>query len=185
MIDRLHRQPDLESVLNAAVVDAVALHGAEFGNLQLRCADGTLVIVAHAGLSQSFLESFGRVALDDGTACARAARERKTVLIEDVEQDQDFRSFLKFARGARFRSVVSSPLVLANRSCLGVISVHFAMPHLPSLIEIDTFEAYCKEAAEHLAKTIGTADRTETAERFYAGLLSVADKTQKASFARG
>jgi GAF domain-containing protein len=171
MIKRLQMQPDLESALNAAVADAVALHGAEFGNIQLCCADGTLVIVAHSGLPQSFLKSVGHVKLDDGSAWGRAVQEGRTILMQDVAKDLEFRPFLPLARNAGFRSILSSPLISTQGSRVGVLSVHFAMPHAPSPIEISTMEAYCKSAADYFAGKIEKIDLTKTAEQLHKGLL--------------
>jgi GAF domain-containing protein len=173
MIERLHRQHDLESALHMAIVDAVALHGAEFGCIQLCRRDESLMIVAHQGLSQSFLESFGRVAPDDGTACARARRERKTILIRDVENDDEFRPFIDFARSARFRSVISSPLMVISGSCVGVLSVHFSLPHVPREIEITALEAYCQAATDYFIIQTRGGDLREHAERLHTRLLQL------------
>src|SRR4249919_2712762 len=50
MVARLRRHQDLRSTLDPAISDAVSLHGGEFGNIQLRMPDGSLLMVGHTGL---------------------------------------------------------------------------------------------------------------------------------------
>ena len=86
----------IESILD----DTVALHGAEYGDLQLR--DGNaLLIVAQRNLPKEFLETFRKVRPEHGSACARALATRTTVVIRDVEQDPEYASFREAARQAR------------------------------------------------------------------------------------
>jgi GAF domain-containing protein len=150
MVSRLKSQPDLSLALETAVRDIVALHGAEFGNLQLAADDGSLWIVAHQGLDGTFMDAFARVDPVEGTACARSWRDRVTVFLHDVSTDKDFQPFIAIARQAGFRAVISSPLVSSDDEVVGIISAHFAHPKVPTEIEIRALEAYCRELTDNL-----------------------------------
>jgi hypothetical protein len=117
MLTRLEAQQDLRSVLNAALRDVVSLHGAEFGNIRLCDGNGGLVMVAQSRLSGQFAASLGRVDLESGTACARAAREGRTVFVADAGGDPNFAPFLSSARKAAASASRRriSPMVIAPR----------------------------------------------------------------------
>jgi GAF domain-containing protein len=150
MLHRLRAARGLDHMLQVALQDVVALHGAERGNLQLVNDHGQLVIVAQSGLTQAFLKCFENVEPNTGTICARAARERKTVLVPDVEQDAAFAPYLSIARSVPFRSVLSSPLLTAQGECIGIASVHFANRFTPTSLEVSSLEAYCLALARAL-----------------------------------
>jgi GAF domain-containing protein len=144
------------------VTDVVALHGAEFGNAQL-VDSSVLRIVSAYRLPADFLSALGEVSLKADTVCARAARDRKVVVVPDIELDETFAPFLPAARAAGFRAVVSAPLV-DSVGVFGVVSAHFARPHSPSAIELETLAAYCAQACPHLRKLHATASLRERQE---------------------
>ena len=150
MIARLKKEPDLSLALQTAVRDIVALHGAEFGNVQLVGDDGDLWIVGHKGLSGPFFARAAHVSAGAGTVCARALRLGKTMSVANVLEDEAFRPFIDLARDAGFRAVISSPLISAAGERIGVISAHFASPKTPTDIEKSTLESYCLQLASHL-----------------------------------
>lgn len=57
MTRRLDEQSDFDSAVRVVLGDAAALHGAEFGNVQLRAGE-ELVIVAQRGFKKPFLDFF-------------------------------------------------------------------------------------------------------------------------------
>ena len=115
---RLHVTRTFEEAIATILDDVIALHGAEYGNVQLPARD-ELVIVAQRGLTEGFLKTFKRVKKGDGCACGRALRLRRTVVIGDVEEDAEFSTFLKDARAAGFRAVQSTPFLQATDCCSG------------------------------------------------------------------
>ncbi len=60
MLERLHQQQTFEGAVATLLHDVVALHGAEFGDVQLPVGD-ELVIVAQIGFGPDFLTPFKRV----------------------------------------------------------------------------------------------------------------------------
>ena len=92
MTQRLQSQRSFEAATETLLNDVVALHGAEYGDLQLLVGND-LILVAHRGLSVPFLRAFRRVTPGDGCACGRALREGRTVVVVDVTKDPDYAAF--------------------------------------------------------------------------------------------
>lgn len=174
MLQRLRAANGLEEMLQVALADVVALHGAERGNIQLFDTQQRLVLVRQSGLSSAFLLAFERVAIDHGAVCARAARQQKTVFVEDIETDAEFAPYRSIARSVPFRSVLSSPLSTGPDGCIGVISVHFANRFAPTALELHSLEAYCVELAKKLTQQCHGASLRSVAESLSARLLAQA-----------
>jgi len=170
---RLHAADTFEDVVETVLDDTIALLGAEYGNVQLPVGD-ELVIVAQRGLSARFLNAFRRVTKDDGTACGRALRLRKTVVIRDVEKDAEFAAFLRDAKAAGFRAVQSTPFFTSDGLLLGIVSTHFANAHEPTAIEIKTLQAYSVVAAEYAYRLLGTSMLAAKAEQMNGKLYASA-----------
>ena len=170
LVARLQAQRDLSSILQTACRDTVALHGAEFGHVQL--VDGDALLLVHGeGFSQAFIQAVGRVGIDDGTVCARAWRLRRTIHVPDVSDDPAFAPYLSFAIEAGFRAVLSSPIISSRGEVVGVISSHFANPKVPTAIELHTRESYCRELADHLLSCSSAAALATEARRMNDALM--------------
>ncbi len=153
MRQRLIAARTFERTVSVIMDDVIALHGAEFGNIQLLLAN-ELIIVAQRGFHRPFLKAFARTKKDDPCACGRVLKTHQTVIISDVKRDADFAPFRKIAREAGFRAVQSSPLLMKSGRLIGVISTHFANVHEPTKIEMDTLAEYSVFAAERLAELV-------------------------------
>ena len=160
---RLFESKTFEAVIATVLRDATALLGAEYGNVQLPIGN-ELVIVAQRGLSAAFLRTFWRVKKEDGSACGRALRLRAPVMISDVEGDREFATFLKDARTAGFRAVLSTPFFTSDGLLLGVVSTHFANAHEPTLIELRALQVYSTIAAERAFQLLGSISLAEKAK---------------------
>lgn len=78
------------AVLKAVLNSTLAVVGTGMGNVQLTDpARGGLRIEQHTGLTADFVDFFAHVG-EDGTACARAARDVTQVTVHDVESDPVF-----------------------------------------------------------------------------------------------
>ena len=170
---RLQATRTFEEAIATILDDIIALHGAEYGNVQLPIGD-ELAIVAQRGLTEAFLKAFKRVKKGDGCACGRALRLGRTVVIRDVEDDAEFAAFLKEARAAAFRAVQSTPFFTSDGLLLGIASTHFANVHEPTRIEIKTLQSYSVIAAEHayqlLGNTLLATKAEQMSETLYASL---------------
>ena len=154
MTQRLLARRTFESAAEAVLNDVVALHGAEYGDLQLVVGD-ELVIVAQQGLSDAFLRAFRRVRKTDGCACGRAWRTGTTVVVADVTKDVDYAGNRGDAAAAGYRAVQSTPIVTRDGTMLGLISTLFVNAHEPTPIEMETLARYSRVAADHLAALLG------------------------------
>lgn len=162
---RLWRNRNPAEGLEVMLDSAMALLGADMGNLQLY-SDGVLKIAAHRGLGADFLDAFREVRTEDPPACARTLRTGKPVLIEDVVVDAEFAPLLPTAHAAGYRAVHSTPLISRDGEPLGVISAYFRNPHRPDEQDLQAFELYAREAVSFLER--GKADEAlrESEARF-------------------
>jgi GAF domain-containing protein len=133
----------LKIVLDAAI----ALHGARFGNVQLyRGTD--LSIACQSGFKEPFLRTFARVSVDDDSACGRAMREGRSIVIEDVETEAEYAPLRAVAAEAGFRAVQSTPMVTSGGIFVGMISTHFSQPHVPSKHDMVLIGIYARLLAD-------------------------------------
>jgi GAF domain-containing protein len=171
MTQRLQAQRSFEAAIETLLTDVVALHGAEYGDLQLLVGD-ELVLIAHRGLSAPFLRAFRRVDKADGCACGRALREGRTIVVADVMQDPDYAEFRSEAEAAGYRAVQSTPLTTSRGRVLGMVSTLFANVHEPTPIELDTLARYSRIAADYLETLIGADALAAEAQRMNAALYA-------------
>jgi GAF domain-containing protein len=149
MLRRLHNLSSFENAAHTVLDDAIALHGAELGNVQLKAGDD-LVIVAQRGFKRPFLEFFRRVTTKDECACGRALRTGDTAIVPDIETDG--RDAL---RAAKVKSVMTTPLLSSRGVIVGAVSAHFVRSHTPTLIEVQTLKSYSMAAADYLLELLG------------------------------
>ena len=151
---RLWRRDSLESGLEEVLRTVKSLTNADKGNVQLVNADGnTLSIVAQEGFDPAFIATFDQLPIDDRrAACGRALTQGRTVVIEDVVQDEAYEPFHEIARHSGYRAVISVPLFAADGSRLGAISVHFREPHRPSEAEMRRLQLYCRQASDFIQR---------------------------------
>jgi GAF domain-containing protein len=147
MIERVSAAPTFEQAIRTILDDVIALHGSEFGNVQLAAGD-QLVIAAQQGFFGPFLTTFRRVSKDDDSACGRAIPRGQQIVIADVETDEAYAPFRKIAAEAGYRAVQSTPLLTSTRILVGVVSTHFTVPHTPTTIEMQTLEEYSIAASD-------------------------------------
>lgn len=171
MSQRLHASRTFEDAIRRILIDVVALHGAEFGNIQMPTGGG-LVIVDQHGLDVDFLRSFRKVRSEDGCACARALKEGRPVIVIDIEMDDAYAPFRTAARRVGYRSVQSTPILSNGGTLIGVISTLFANVHTPTPIEMNTVSLYSRLAAERLVPLLEgqeiSAKAQELHEKLYA-----------------
>jgi PAS domain S-box-containing protein len=160
--NRLVRQgSDHAGNLNAVVDTAIAITGADKGNLQLLASTtGELTIAAQRGFEAPFLNFFASVR-DDASACAAAMRSGEQVVVEDVRDSKIFagQPSREVMLDAGAYAVISTPLMASTGNPLGMISTHFAMPHHPSERELRLTDLLARQTADYLERK--QADETE------------------------
>ncbi|MFE7835766.1 ANTAR domain-containing protein [Streptomyces sp. NPDC057474] len=116
-------------VLSAVLSQALAVVGTDMGNVQIADrAEGGLRIERHTGHTADFVDFFAHVG-EEGTACAKAARDVAQVTVQDVATDPVFteeaRAAILHAGGRACHSV---PLTTSSGLCVGMVSAHLERP---------------------------------------------------------
>ena len=139
---------ELQPILEAALRTASAMQGTSMGLLSLYDAgQSRLTPKASVGLNAEFLESFR--AAPEGLGASRAClRERKRVVVQDVDVDPLYEKHRDAARQVGFRSVHSTLLVTRGGAPLGVLSTFFPAPGAPSDREMEFVDLCARHAAD-------------------------------------
>ena len=151
LVNRLLGCDDLQTCLEEVLDAALALMEAELGNVRL--LDPTtrqLRIAAQRGFGPEYLEHFSSVGANSGEVCARAAQQRKRVIVEDMQTDPQFASYRATAAAEGFRGVQSTPIMSRRGELLGVLSTYFRDPQRPSERALRMIDLYARQAAEFL-----------------------------------
>jgi PAS domain S-box-containing protein len=173
---RLQTAPDLNAALVEILQSCIRLMRADFGNVQLYDAERKVLrLAALHGFDEPFVETFRVVSADDDTACGRSIRTGKRVMIEDVEQDELFAPYRKFAAAAEYRSVQSTPLYDREGALLGVMSTHWREPHRPSEQDLLTLDLYARQAINFIIRARAEAASRESERRTQEHAAELAD----------
>jgi PAS domain S-box-containing protein len=168
----LWRARSLSDGLDEILTAIIALLGADKGNIQLLDAQGSVLsIVVQRGFEPDFLEFFREVSATDNSACGRALRSGQRIVIEDVETDGPYAPLRSLARAAGYRSVISTPLMSAGGTALGMVSTHFGSIHRPSQQELRRFDLYIRQASDFIQRCKLEQDLRQSEEA-----LRVADR---------
>ena len=150
---RLWRARSLDEGLDEMLAAVIALLGADKGNVQLLNDTGdTLRIVTQRGFGRDFLDFFREVSASDDSACGRALRSSQRIIVEDVEREEFFAPYRPAARAAGYRAVISSPLLGADGTSLGIISTHFRDPHRPDAQQLSRLDLYLRQATDFIQR---------------------------------
>jgi len=157
---------DIASIIERLLSRSLELTGTVLGNVQLMdWRAGFLTIEAQRGFKQNFLDTFRSVRARDGSVCARATRDRSSVIVEDVLADHEFAPFRDIADDAGFRAVQSTPLITSHGAFLGVVSTHFASLHRPTDIEVRSVQIAATRAADAIIKLRALQTRNRAQSR--------------------
>lgn len=139
-------QPALQAILDTAV-EAQEAH---FGLVWLHePGTGELVARASRGFSEGSLAEFARIRPGpDGGCAGNAFARRSRWAIEDIESDPGFAPYREAARRAGFRAAHSTPIVTRAEELLGVISVHYRQPRLPTRRDMQMADMCACHAAD-------------------------------------
>jgi GAF domain-containing protein len=122
---------DFKAALQAALDLAIAIAGAEMGNIQLLDGKaGSLRIAASRGFYTPFLRFFASVDGHANSACAAAMTSRMRIIVNDVATNYLFvgTPALEVMLAAGARAVHSTPMVSRNGRLIGVLSTHWRRP---------------------------------------------------------
>jgi GAF domain-containing protein len=124
---------ELRRALNEVLESAVAIAGANMGNIQLLDAEtGDLRIVVHLGFPDWWINYWDGVTIGRG-ACGTALEKGKRVIVADVETNPIFvgKDSLEIQLRAGVRAVQSTPIMSTSGKPLGMFSTHYRKPGQP------------------------------------------------------
>jgi PAS domain S-box-containing protein len=162
------RKGNLEPVLLEIVDAAIAISGADFGNIQLLDAKSAdLRIVAQRGFSDWWLEFWNSVSRGHGV-CGTALERGERVIVEDVESSPIFEGTpaLEIQRRAGVRAVQSTPLVSRSGKPLGMFSTHWRNPGRPGERSLRLLDLLARHAADITERAQNEQALRQTEERF-------------------
>ncbi|HVY05612.1 MAG TPA: ATP-binding protein [Burkholderiales bacterium] len=140
---------ELHEILDATML----LMEGDLGNIQLYDpAHRTLTIVAQRGFRPELITAIGRVTIDNQTAGARCLRERKRVVIRDVNADADYAPYRKFAAMAGFRAIQATPVTGRDGEFLGALLTQLREPRDFSTREMRVLDLYSRQAADAIVR---------------------------------
>ena len=158
---------NLESVLGEIVEAAIAISGADFGNLQLLNPESSdLHIAAQRGFPTWWLDSWKRAAKGQGT-CGTALERGERVIVEDVQQSPIFvgTPALEIQLKAGVRAVQSTPLVSRSGKPLGMFSTHYKTPHRPDDRALRLLDLLARQAADIIERAQAEEALRQSEER--------------------
>ncbi|MCC4767158.1 GAF domain-containing protein [Methanosarcina sp. DH1] len=144
------REGNLEPVLVEIVDAAIAISGADFGNIQLLDPESSeLKIVASRGFPKWWLDFWNSVSVGKGT-CGTALGRKERVIVEDVEQSPIFvgTPALEIQLKAGIRAVQSTPIVSRSGKPLGMFSTQYKKPHKPDKDTLQMLDLLALSAAD-------------------------------------
>lgn len=96
----------------------------------------TLTVKASMGLGEAAVADLSKIRPGEG-CCGLAFADQRRVIIADFEKAEPFKDFLPWARANGIGSVYSTPFSDADLNVMGVLTVYFAQPHMPSQREME------------------------------------------------
>jgi PAS domain S-box-containing protein len=146
---------NLTPVLTEIVDAAIAISGADFGNIQMLDPNSSeLRIVAQRGFPQWWLDYWNTVSKGRGT-CGTALERLERVIIEDVERSPIFAGTpaLEIQLKAGVRAVQSTPLLSRSGTPLGMFSTHYRTPQRPDPHTLALLDLLARQVADIIART--------------------------------
>jgi two-component sensor histidine kinase/membrane protein implicated in regulation of membrane protease activity len=151
----VRERTDVNECLNEVLETAIAISGADKGNVQLfNMSSDALTIAAQRGFKDAFLTYFENVHDVASSACAAAMRSAAQVIVEDVLTSEVFvgQPSQKVLLDADVRAVISAPLTSSTGQLLGMVSTHFSKPHRPSERQLYFVELLTRQTADYLER---------------------------------
>jgi len=152
------RDGNLDQVLGEIVDAAIAISGADFGNVQVLDAEtGDLKIAAQRGFPAWWIHFWDRVAEGRGV-CGTALGHGARVVVEDIEHGALFDApALDIQRRAGVRAVQSTPVVGRSGKPLGMLSTHYKHPTRPGNDTLRMLDLLARQAADILERASAEA----------------------------
>lgn len=144
--------PARAAYFDGLVDEAIAVTGADMGNLQLVDTTGALRIAASRGFDIPFLAFFAVVHGNDFSACGTALKEADRIVVPDVERSPIFAGQRSgdVLREAGVRAVQSTPLRGRAGNLVGMISTHWHSAWVPNDDRLKRLDSMIGRAASEI-----------------------------------
>jgi len=140
---RAELRATLYEILDAAML---VLQG-KFGNIELYDpVRGVLEIVAQRGFREEFIKALATVPINTDLAGARAIRNRKRIIIPDVDEDPEYEPFRTLAANAGYRAIQATPMLSRDGEVLGALVTHLPEVRDLSAHELQVLDLYSRQA---------------------------------------
>lgn len=150
---QLWRAHTLQDGLQEMLAASLELLGTDMGHVRLRDASrDVLLIAAHRGFDQKYIDAFHESPVGETSASARALRTGERCIIEDVEADAAYAPLRPVARAAGFRAVQSTPLMSHAGQPVGIVTTHFRSVHRPDEQELRMLDLYVRQASDFIER---------------------------------
>lgn len=160
---RLIEADDFGALIEELLEAAIALMQSDCGSVQvLDEATGEMHLIAWRGLTEEAAAHWARVLPDTPVVCARAIRERRRIVIPDLEAECRARQIhdVDVLRRCRIRSLQSTPLLSRDGRPVGMLSTQWSQPHEPSSRDLRLLDVVARQAADLIDRR-----RAESARR--------------------
>ncbi|MEX1032107.1 MAG: ATP-binding protein [Cellvibrionaceae bacterium] len=148
MASAVLQSDNMQEVFNHVLHAGAQLLKTDMGSLQIINGDGELELVAHQGIDADVLCALKVVKAGDNTACSRALRHRRRVVVENVSADESYKPHSKSTASGAFRAVQSTPLIGREGKLLGVFSTYYHEPRKLSAYEEYALDLLTRETAD-------------------------------------
>ena len=154
LVARLVHAQDLDSALHEVLDAAISLMDADKGHIQLFDTNHrTLRIAAQRGFDEGFLRHFAEVDGEHESACGRALRQGKRVVIPDLNNEPGAGALRQVADKAGYLAVQSTPLLGQNGSPMGMLSTHWRQPTQPPEQALRMLDLYARQGAQFIERS--------------------------------
>ncbi len=177
------REGSLGPVLGEIVEAAMAISGADFGDIQLLDPRSSkLRSAACRGFRHWWVEFWKTTAAGRGT-CGAALDQVQRVIVEDVTQSPIFTGTpeLEMQLKAGVRAVQSTPLLSWSGKLLGMFSTHYKTPGRPDDQALRLLDLLARMAADIIERAHGeeALRRSEKGLRFLSSKLLTAQEEER------
>ena len=136
---------------------AIAADDAAKGNVQLWNPNLNALEIVAPGFDNLFLRQFEVVHVNEPSACGRAFRLGRRVMIHDVTLDRFYEPYLSIAHASGYRAVQSTPILRSDGTVIGVLSTHFPERHEWEEAAQRTLDQYASQIAALVSELIESA----------------------------
>ena len=177
---RLIQEGDLDSLYSHILDAAMDLMRSDFGSMQIYHPErGELRLLEWRGFHPQSAAFWEWVSVDHHSTCGAALAAGRRVLVEDVETSalvDGTPDQLEYRRSG-IRAVQSTPLLSRSGDLLGMISTHWAEPHLPCPQALRRLDILARQAADLIARSEVEArlHESEQKSRWLAAIVECTD----------